>query len=414
MIDLGKVNQFFDSLYDPVSGGYRYSSTGPPTLYGTCFALMTKRYLGVVGSLSDQTKRFLLDCQNPETGWLDAPELSTWEPVPGAWHSREHVMHHVAVHALPAIQDNGLRLKYPLADAHKFLDPEYLASWLDARSLKHAWLEGNNILFVGQFLVYLRDVEKIPAAQAALDQWFAWLDKYVDPATGLWGTNGFCSPYDAVYGGYHQLLVYYYEKHPLTSVERLIDTTLALQFRDGGFSREAGGGACEDVDAVDILVNCYKLVDYRRPDIRVAVRRCVRLIESQQNPDGGFPYKRNQAWSHLGVPATSAVPNQSHAFGTWFRVHTIALAAQILGYEMPEGYRKLGFNEALSMGWHRGWDEGLSRPTGESSAIEQGIVRRIERDALIHSIVSPPRIFAIRVKSKLKRAAKRLLGRSNV
>ena len=405
MIDLEKVSTYLDSLYDPATGAYRYTETGPPTLYGTCFALMTKRYLGQLGPIEAKTAEFLLQLQNSETGWFEAPELSDWQPTPGAKHSREHVMHHVAVHALPVMQDNGLTLRYPLLDAHKFLEPDYLAAWLDGRSLKEAWLEGNNILFIGQFLVYLRDVEKEPRAQAALDQWFAWLDQYVDPATGLWGTNGYCSAYDAVYGGYHQLLVYYYENHPVTSIERLIDTTLSLQFRDGGFSREPGGGACEDVDAVDILVNCYKLVDYRRPDIRVAVRRCVRLIESQQNPDGGFSYRRNQPWSHLGVPATSAVPNQSHAFATWFRVHTIALAAQILGYEMPEGYRKLGFNEALSMGWHRVWETGSVFPTKTSEGREREIEKRNSRAARIFTLTDPAIRFTRRLFGMIRRIA---------
>ncbi|MEZ4681893.1 MAG: hypothetical protein R2932_47560 [Caldilineaceae bacterium] len=104
------------------------------------------------------------------------------------------------------------------------------------------WLEGNNLLFVGQLLVFLRDIEENKQAQLALDFYFDWLDSQVDPQTGLWGTNGYCSPFVAMCGGYHQLLVYYYEHRPVLRIEQLIDTVLALQHIDGGFSPK--GGRC--------------------------------------------------------------------------------------------------------------------------------------------------------------------------
>ena len=50
----------------------------------------------------------------------------------------------------------------------------------------------------------------------------------------------------------------------------MIDTVLGLQHVDGGFNPRGNGGACEDVDSVDILLNLYKRFDYRRADIRFA------------------------------------------------------------------------------------------------------------------------------------------------
>ena len=204
-----------------------------------------------------------------------------------------------------AFQHFGLQPKHDIHAAHRFCDLEFLSNWLDRRDLKYAWLEGNNILFIGQLLVYLRDVERNPKAQAALGLWFHWLDGNLDPNTNLWGTNGYCATADAVYGGYHQLLVYYHEDHMIVNPRGLVDTVLGLQHRDGGFSSFGNAGACEDVDCVDILVNLYKRIDYRRAEIRYSLNRCVNHILRTQNDDGGFPYNRDTQQSHMGIPNRS-------------------------------------------------------------------------------------------------------------
>jgi hypothetical protein len=155
-------------------------------------------------------------------------------------------------------------------------------------------------------------------------------------------------------GGYHQLLVYYHEGRTIQSPELLVDTVLGLQHPDGGFSPSGGGGACEDVDAIDILVNAYKRFDHRRPDIRAALRQAADSILGLQNDDGGFPYKRGVAQDHMGIPATRALAGVSTTFATWFRVHTMALLAEVLTDDarLRVPFR---FSRFLSMGWHRPW-----------------------------------------------------------
>jgi len=362
VIRFDEAGQFLQSLFDPETGGYRYVQGQPASLYGTAFALLGKRYVGQQESLDPRVQEFVLNCQVPETGWFVGPELREWQPGPGAHHDAEHVLFHHNVHVQPLLQEFGLESRYPFKDARQFLDIPHLEAWLDARDLSNAWLEGNSLLFVGQFLLWLRDVEKVPGAGEALIFWFEWLDKRIDPASGLWGTDRGSSLEGAVYGGYHQLLLYYSENHPLTSPERIVDGVLSLQHPDGGFSPHGCAGACEDVDSVDILVNLYKLYDYRRPAIRAALRRCLRTLAAQQNPDGGWPYRPNAPWVHLGVPATKAEPNVSHAFGTWFRIHTLALIAELLPDEPELGGRTFRFNQFPSMGWHRTWDRSSHRP----------------------------------------------------
>ena len=342
---------------------------GPVTLYGTAYGLLASYYLGGRAEIPDAVRRFVIDCQDDETGYFIGPELRDWTPATGSSHDREHLLLHLACAVLPAMQQFGIEVLHPLKFAHRFCDQSYLAEWLERRDMKNAWLEGNNLLFVGQLLVYLRDIEAHKGAREALEQWFRWLDGCVDPATGLWGTRDGASSFVAMCGGYHQLLVYYHEARPIQSFERLVDTVLGLQHPDGGFSPKGGGGACEDVDAVDILVNAYKLLDYRRPDIRAALRRTAASILQLQNRDGGFPYKRGTVQSHMGIPATRAGINVSTMFATWFRVHTLALIGEIL---TDAAYLKIPFrfSRYLSMGWHEPWRR-EEHPVGASARAQE-------------------------------------------
>ncbi len=127
---------------------------------------------------------------------------------------------------------------------------------------------------------------------------------------------------------------------------------LGLQNHDGGFDPDGGGGACEDVDAIDILVNVYKRSDYKHADIRHALRRCAAHMLRTQNNDGGFPYERNRPQSHMGIPGTAAPANSSTSFATWFRLHSLALCGEVLPDYASLLGAGLGFSRSLSMGWH--------------------------------------------------------------
>jgi hypothetical protein len=298
---------------------------------------------------------YLNSWQDPDTGLFLGPELRDGERR-SQKHSPEHLAWHLTAHVLPALELLGGQPGHELTFAQRFLDASTLSEWLHTRDWRDAWLEGNNLLFVGQFLIHLREVEGEITAQPALERLMTWLDQTVDPASGLWGTNGYCSRAAALYGGYHQLLLYYHEGRPVTHPQRLVDVALSLQHADGGFNLAGGGGACEDVDAVDILVNQYKRLDYRRPTVRQALRRALQHIAVQQMPDGGFVYRRNAPFVHMGLSYTASPANHSNLFPTWFRVHTLALLAEVLTDE-PVLQADWQFNRALSMGWHEPWDK---------------------------------------------------------
>lgn len=376
------ASRFIASLQDEASGGYRSVPGGAATLYGTCYGLLARHYLGEDVEVGAATRRFIQQAQDSRTGLFTGPELRDFRASPGALHDREHLLLHLTCAALPVCRQFDVPLLHPLETVLRFCDPGYLRDWLQARDLRKAWWEGNNLLFAGQLLVYLRDVLGHPLAPSALDLWFEWLERNVDPRTSLWGSDGRCSPAEAVYGGYHQLLVYYHEGRSVANPPGLVDTVLGLQHGDGGFHPQGNAGACEDVDSVDILVNMYKQRDHRRREIRIALRKCLRHILGQQNRDGGFPYARNRPQSHMGIPGTGAPANVSTMFPTWFRIHTLALMAEILTDEPQLADIPFRFSRQLSMGWHRTWDRtrhrvGLRAGAGDRLALAAWRTRRM-------------------------------------
>jgi hypothetical protein len=349
-----KVARFVRSRSTGVAGEYTMCEGGEVTLYGSCFAAMTLHYLGELESMDDTHLRewseYIQRWQDPDSGLFVGPEL-VLEDITSYKHSYEHLAMHLAVHVLPALTLLDSQPLYPLWFAHRFENPEYLDEWLSRIDWREAWLHGNDLLFVGQLLIYLREVEEREGAALALERYFEWLDGEMDPRTGLWGTNGFCDEYEALYGGYHQLLVYYCCGRGLPYAERTIDTVLQLQRDNGGFSKLFGSGACEDVDAVDVLVNLFERTGYRRRAVRRALRAAISCVLRHQMPDGGFVYRHNALFNDMSLKKTHAPPNTSNLFATWFRVHTLALACQVVG-EHPLSRIPWQFNKDCSMGWH--------------------------------------------------------------
>lgn len=351
-----RAQSFIQSLER--NDGYASTPQGGTTLYGTCYALLSLHYLGSTPtSLSPSVIQFLQNCQDPTTGLILGPELSDYRQT--GTHTKEHVILHSTCTALPVFREFEIQLPYKLKHAKdRFAKKEKLLETLDSVDFSNAWLEGNNLLFYGQLILDIRDHEKCAFSADALLEWFRWLDDRANRTSGLWGSEIECPITHAIYGGYHQLLVYWHENRPVPNLKGLVDSVLGIQHTDGSFSPNGNGGACEDVDAVDILVNCYKRADYRRPEIRAALRRSLKRILETQNIDGGFPYNLNCPQSHMGISSTRAAPNVSCAFPTWFRIHTLALIAEAIPSERVFSGVNFKFNSYLSMGWHRsppGW-----------------------------------------------------------
>lgn len=359
MISGNKLKQsilkYLSTLSLGEAGRYKSCIHGKETLYASCFAAMIYHYLGELDNFGDKYlfdwANYILSFQEKDMGYFVGPEISQGKLLSEA-HTKEHLSEHLTAHVLPTVDILGFMPRNKLIFAEKYLDAHYLVRWLNERNWTKAWIEGNNLLFVGQFLLFFLEKQKIQEAKKSLDILFEWLDKQIDPLTGLWGTNGNCDIPSAMYGGYHQLLLYYYCCHEYRYSEKLIDIVLSLQHFDGGFAGSWGGGTCEDTDGIDILVNMYKMTTYRNKDIILALKKAAISILRKMTIEGGFVYKNNEDFIHMGMEYTYAPSGVANIFSTWFYIYTLLIISEIINIPCTSGIN-YNFNNSCSMGWHR-------------------------------------------------------------
>ena len=193
---------------------------------------------------------------------------------------------------------------------------------------------------------------------------------------------------------YHHYVFYYATGQSLRFKVRIVDHTLALQQPDGLFAPgRAGGGPCEDLDAVDILANMHRLSDYRRGEIEQALAKASAALLSSQRSDGGFVYSFDgnalnllpsllwtlfRPWYPPGPRTRLKVlcqymsgSRQSYArcpslpfrtkggdmFSQWFRPLAIAIAASVLGEDRSPVWWRFGFRRQITQGWWPGANE---------------------------------------------------------
>jgi hypothetical protein len=344
---------FVSSLAGARPGEYRSCPNGEIAFEASCFAALALHAAGALARLEDGERRawaeYLASFQDPESGLFLGPELEG--PLESPQHDREHLSLHLTCHALPALALLGARPAHPLRAARRLLDRGELLAWLERLDWRRAWREGNELLFAAQLLLHLREVEGRPEAGPALELWFDWLDAHQDPRTGLWGTDRGADRHGALFGAYHPLLVYHYCARPVPRAERILDTALALQHPDGGFAPGGGGGACEDLDAIDVLVNLHRRTGHRPRAVRRALEGALASVLSRRRPDGGFVYRRGEPFVPMGMRRSAAPADTSHLFPTWFALHSAALAGGLLPSH-PMAAPGWDFNPTCSMGWH--------------------------------------------------------------
>jgi hypothetical protein len=335
---LNKVRTFIDARLGDSPGRYHYADgCGVSTLYSSCYAAMARHLLG--------------DLENPAAvehgGWIaylqahqDADGLfrdpvifdQGWYKDDPLWCGRPHLTCHV-IAALACL--GGVAGK-PLRWLDAWRDPDALVRWLESRDwgAQVAWT-GNEIMNVGVLLQYARDFQNDTRAGNAMAVLLEWLaTHHINPATGVWGAVDTSDPKwrsHAVQAAYHWWPLFFYDGVRPPHLERAIDTVLATQNPLGGFGWGVHNpadpfisSACEDIDSIDPLCRMMQLTGYRRADIEAALAKAADWVLTNQMPDGGFVFIRNQPFEY-GHPAMRGETGQGAMFPTWFRLLSLAL-----------------------------------------------------------------------------------------
>lgn len=186
-------------------------------------------------------------------------------------------------------------------------------------------------------------------------------------------------------------MLYFYVGRELNFKTTIIDKTISFQNFDGLFAPQLGGGACEDIDAIDTLVQCYLRSGHRTEDVKNVLKKSYDAIMALEAEGGGFIWgikkyygpsiylkmicsilkvkdighwlflnrrfireqqlnplkpRHPEGWVSRGIPI-----NESDLFSTWFRLLSIVYISMII--ETPESKLEWEFLESPGLGWFR-------------------------------------------------------------
>lgn len=218
------------------------------------------------------------------------------------------------------------------AIALNYLDLTVLKAWLAERDLRDPWLEGNNIVNLGSFMLLLAAEQPQHKAKvdAALQVMFDWHDRLQEPSTGFWGVGQLSDPLrllHAMAGSMHNFHLWYATGRPLPYQDKAVDYALTQAPRIHS--------ACIDVDLVDLLAHAHAQINHRRAETEGWLRALLPELLAFQNIDGGFadvrdgpnvPPRKQDGW----VGGYAEPQGLSNTFATWFRWIAIAMIADCL------------------------------------------------------------------------------------
>lgn len=338
---------------DAPYGTYKMSEHTEATLFSSCFAVFVRElYNDLESSTKKQREEWISliqNCQDEDTGLFIDPVLKQegkFNEILGTDQGWGYTTWQSTTFCISALNTLNGSIKYPFNFLEQWKDPNKVTSWLNSLDWrKRTWCNGNLAMFLGICLITDYELTNNKKTKESLNAFFKWHDSFQDPKTGFWGTDR-GTPIDiGLFGAMHQYLLYYYMDRQLEYAEKIVDNTLHLQQPDGLFSPVGGGDGCEDLDAVDTLVNMYKRTEYRKDDIEKALQKVLVATINLQGGGGGFLWAKRhhfgiKDWSKLGFSIS-----RHRNFGYWRHSCTEAVIGQFITYNKPrlsQGWTKTG------------------------------------------------------------------------
>lgn len=357
-----------------IDNGFCFAPGQPKTLASTCLAILLLECSGALESVRETERSrwlgYINSCQAPDTGLFSDPIVDF---TSSATHDSEYLEWHttyLAIHALDAL---GASAPLPLRFTDRFALPDALETWLDGLDWRNPWLQSNRIMSLLAALIHRVEREQEQAQALLYHRTLDWLDRKQNTHTGLWTAGEDVSLLNAIAGAYHFLPFYEYVHRPISALHQIVDRTLGLQQPDGLFAASPGGGACEDLDAIDILVLSLRHTSYRSDEVKRAAVRAYWAVWNLQNEDGSFPYARSKdgkTYSFGGCAPLTAAIGSGDVWSTWFRLLLLATVSTQFPADVPP--IPWAFRRWPALGYHR---YGHELSADEASALSVWIRR---------------------------------------
>ncbi|NER78114.1 MAG: hypothetical protein F6K42_00765 [Leptolyngbya sp. SIO1D8] len=361
-----RIITYFLELWDPSTGGFRFTATQPATLMATSYAILGLELINGLERLGSSQKNivdYLMSNVEPDGSFVD-PLFDIKDVL-----SEKHDLAYFQEETTTICQQALDALSAPPPPPRDWeSDPRIkddIIHYLNSLSWQDPWMDSNPVMFLLSQLCHDAERHNRPDLLQYVDAALDWLDAHQSPETGLWKGPYEVSLLNAMAATFHFTFFYFYRGRPIHYLEQIIDSCLSLQQSHGLFSQGSViGQTCLDYDAIDLLAKASKITDYRKADVARSME-CAHqaLLDLYNAEDGGFADSKERLQPRGGrkikllkklglskwISPTIRIPtkgtyhvcwkllscekSQSNAFSTWFRMIGLYLTKQTEGLE---------------------------------------------------------------------------------
>lgn len=328
-----QVFSYIESLKSSIIT-YKFSLKQNNTnLYSTIYAYLTlylTNNFDLTFEQKKELKEYIDSFQSKKDGlWYDVLLENKYYKDSDWWGAR-----HLSVHIIDLFIKLDLKPKYKILYIEKFYDKKYLETWLEKinwdSSFEYTDDIDNKIMNIGTILQYNRDFYNDKQAKESIEFLFDYLTSKINPSTGMWGNYDINIPIElsrCIQFAYHLYRLFFYDKKEIKYSDKIIKLVIKNQNILGGFGEKIYTSACEDIDSIEFLI---QLGSIKNECINNSLNKTLKWILFNQNPDGGFVFRRNEKIVY-GHPILSSNKNESNVFATWFRTLSLVKLTTFLG-----------------------------------------------------------------------------------
>lgn len=376
--------QYFLSLWDASTGGFRFAPHQPATLMATGYCILGLELVQGLSSISAMGKEaivnFLMMGVQPDGSFKD--KLFRPEDITGKSQGLAYFSEETTTFCQQALDALGSPPPQMRLYGDKRNTVEGIVQYCGSLSWENAWLDSNPVMFALSQLCHDAERYQKPELLDVVDVALDWLDDRQSSNTGLWEGPHEVSLVNAMAATFHFTFFYGYRNRPMKRMERIIDSCLKLQESHGLFSGNAVGHTCLDYDAIELLAIASSATNYRFPEVEESMSKAYDALLKLRNSDGGFAHCKERIQHLSGRKARllrklrfgklmslstniaeekaysvcwkllSCESSQSNAFSTWFRLVSLCLIEQNLqsksDLDKVFKFRRLPF-----LGYHR-------------------------------------------------------------
>ena len=240
-------------------------------------------------------KELFLQNQDKKSGLFIDP-LSSLKDANSIDLESSYIHYQTTAFSLSAIDALGGHPNHKLAFLDSFRGKKKLSSFFHTIDWKNAWHESNKIMFLLQFFSYDFLKNKNKDSYDNIVFILDFLDNYQDPRTGLWGTQYKASTFVGMAAAYHFLIFYKYFNRKINFPNKIFQNVFILQMKDGLFHPFGGGGACEDLDAIDVV---SKVTSELSADSINHIKLAYNALIQNYDKNGGFCWAKRPQFPFL-------------------------------------------------------------------------------------------------------------------